>query len=92
MKRTGVCSILAVVCMIAIALLSFSCSAPSSAAAGGKLNVVVLCSSCGIPQAEQTPHLILLDQDTTEVWAYKELDQQPVSLGRLAKLGTPVQK
>lgn len=92
MNRPNFCNIMVVLSMIAIALTSFSCSAPSSAAGGEGLSVVVLCSSCGIPQAAQTPHLILLDQKTGEVWAYRELDQQPVSLGRLAKLGVPVQK
>ena len=78
---------------MAILLLLASCSPqPSSAAAGGaNLNVVVLCSSCGIPQASSTPHLILLDQNSGEVWAYRELNQQPVSLGKLTKLGVPAQ-
>ena len=72
-----------------------SCSAGAANAAGGSsasINVVVLCSSCGIPGNASTPHLILLDQQTGDVWAYRELDEQPVSLGRLTQIGAPVQK
>lgn len=55
--------------------------------AGPRLNVVVLCSSCGIPGREETPHVVLLDQNTGRIWAYREYRQAPVSLGTIATLG-----
>lgn len=81
--------------LTASAATAIGCSTDSASAAGdssGATNVVVLCSSCGIPGKEHTPHLILLDQVSGEVWAYAELDQQPTPLGRLTRLGTPIQK
>lgn len=87
---------LIVMALMTIMLLSVSCSPPTTSASsgGGKLNIVVLCSTCSIPQAENTANMILLDQDSGEVWAYKDgdLSQQPLSLGRLSKVGVPVQK
>lgn len=64
-----------------------------AAAPPARVNVVVLCASCGIsvPGEEQTPHFVLLDEDTGDVWAYRDLSQQPIGMGRL-RLGFPIQK
>jgi hypothetical protein len=58
---------------------------------GAKTNIAVLCSSCGIPGADSTPHLIILDQDTGNVWAYTQLNQKPINMGKLQP-GMPTQK
>jgi len=55
-----------------------------------KLEVQVLCSNCGIPQEPDSSHLVMLDQDSGEVWAYRDLYEKPVFLGKLSRLGEPL--
>ena len=56
-----------------------------------KMNIQVLCSSCSIPQAQSTAHLIILDQNTGKVWAYRELNQTPIYMGLMNEIGKPLQ-
>lgn len=86
---------LSIVALMGAAAGLTACSGDSANAASDSsdgLDVVVLCSSCGIPGNERTPHLILLDQHTGDVWAYEELHQQPISLGKLTRVGAPLQE
>jgi hypothetical protein len=93
-RRIAMWTGLALVLMVLASILT-ACSGGSANAADSSsstINVVVLCSSCGIPGKDRTPHLILLDQNTGDVWAYEELDQQPAPLGKLTRVGEPLQK
>lgn len=58
-----------------------------SAQTAVKINTQVLCSSCGIRQAPSTAHMIILDQNTGKVWAYRDLDAAPVYLGVMSEPG-----
>ena len=94
-RRIAIWTALAVVALAVIAVTQAAYNAGSASAAVGSsasFNVVVLCSSCGIPENEETAHILLLDQNTGEVWAYREADLRPVAVGRLTRLGAPLQK
>ncbi len=67
------------------------------AAAGGRLDVQVLCSMCIIPGGSQFEgHLVLLDSRTGDIWAYSYAaiveGREPIYLGTLTELGKPVKK
>lgn len=67
-----------------------------------KLNIQVLCESCRMPADETTSYMIILDQTTGKVWAYKRLDvnagkvwtlnEAAVYLGTMNEVGKPLSK
>jgi len=79
--------------LIVITVVARVLSQPAQVLAGplGKQALLVLCPSCTIPQDENHGYLIIMDQDTGEVWAYQKHRQQPIKLGKL-KVGLPIQQ
>lgn len=56
---------------------------------------LVLCSACYYGELPREPHLILLDTQSSEVWAYSDKAMsgkvKPTSMGKL-RLGEPLQR
>ena len=69
-------------------------TAPIGAFASGPGDVVVLCSSCAYPPMPEEGCLILMDNQTGEIWAYCDRavigEEDPKYLGRLTKVGQKI--
>jgi hypothetical protein len=56
----------------------------------------VICSSCSYPPMPEEGCLILMDNQTGEIWAYCDNavvgNEEPKFLGRMIKVGTKIDK
>jgi len=61
-------------------------------ASGMQFKPIVLCSNCDLPGQSGSPHIMILDEDSGDVWAYKRLNETGIYMGRFSRLGMPLQK
>jgi type IV pilus assembly protein PilA len=80
---------LGIVCCIGC-LGYIGCNKVAPPSLGGRLNVEVLCNNCGTPQEPQVPHLLILDQDTGEIWSYRLAEVYLPQYGRAVPTGVPL--
>jgi hypothetical protein len=69
-----------------LAVVVYKPSIQPTSAASGSVEPVVLCSSCGLPGADQGA-MILMDRNNGDVWLYSDEalagSRKPVKWGRL---------
>jgi hypothetical protein len=92
LRRTAFIGLLLVVTAVGAYVLI-----PSTVVAkGGPGSAVVICSGCAYPGMPDEGHLILMDPDTGEIWAYSDdaigSGGKPTYVGTLSAVGQPIVK
>lgn len=72
-------------------VLSYLAPAPKALHFTVRQNVLVLYPASPIPQDANHAYLILMDQDTGRIWAYKDLTSKPILMGTM-RIGEPMQQ
>ncbi len=75
-------AIVALITVTAVMLTqSLSQSAKAASGGGPRADIVVLGIGLPVPGDEANPHVVILDRETSEVWAYSQFDRAPKRLG-----------
>ncbi len=72
-------------------VLSYLAPAPKALHFAVRQNLLVLYPASPIPQDANHSYLILMDQDTGRIWAYKDLTSKPILMGTM-RIGEAMQQ